>query len=391
MSRRTFVALALLAPLVLFLLVNFVGPIAFLLARGVEDREVAQAWPRTAVALREWKGAGLPDESVVAVFAAELQTSQISGALSAAANRLNYDTSGWRTLLFRTAQALPPPHARSLEGLRDLDPRWGERETWLAIKRAAGPHTSFYLLAALDRRLAPQGTVVRTSQQQAVFIDVFTRTFGISAAVTALCILLGYPVAYLLAQLSQRVANMLMIFILLPFWTSVLVRTTAWMVLLQNHGVVNDLLMNAGLIARPLQLIYNRTGVYIAMTHVLLPYFVLPLYSVMKGIPSTTVRAALSLGASPTRAFLKVYLPQTLPGVTSGALIVFILALGYYITPALVGGAGDQMISYFIAFYTNQSLNWGMAAALSLLLLVMTLALVTLYGRIAGAREIALR
>lgn len=391
MSRRTLTALALLAPLVLFLAVNFLGPLALLLERGVEEREVPQAWPRTAAALREWDGTGLPAEHVVADFVRELAASQASGKLSAAANRMNHDTAGWRTLLIRTARALPLPDTPCIDALSRIDAAWGERETWIAIKRAAGPHTSFYLLASLDRRLDADGRVVRTAPQQAVFIDVFARTFAISAAVTVLCVLVGYPVAYVIAGAPERVTNLLLILILLPLWTSVLVRTSAWMVLLQNQGIVNELLLGSGLTSRALQLIYNRSGVYIAMTHVLLPYFVLPLYGVMKAVPAATVRAALSLGATPLRTFWKVYFPQTLPGVTAGALIVFVLALGYYVTPALVGGASDQMISYFIAFYTNQSLNWGMAAALSIVLLAATSLLVAVYARIVSAREVALR
>jgi len=195
---------------------------------------------------------------------------------------------------------------------------------------------------------------------------------------------LAYPVAYLLATVPARIGNLLMILVLLPFWTSVLVRTTAWMVLLQREGIVNGILRRAGIISDPLQLIHNRTGVYIAMTYVLLPFMVLPLYGVMKGVSPLAVRAALSLGASPFAAFRRVYLPQTLPGITAGCLLVFILAIGYYITPALVGGADDQLISYFIAFYTNQTLNWGMAAALGLVLLAVTLILYGVYTKLAG-------
>jgi putative spermidine/putrescine transport system permease protein len=157
--------------------------------------------------------------------------------------------------------------------------------------------------------------------------------------------------------------------VLLPFWTSTLVRTTAWVVLLQTNGVVNNLIQWLGLANGPLPLLYNRMGVYIAMTHVLLPFLILPLYGVMRGIRPEAMRAALSLGAHPAKAFLRVYLPQTLPGVAAGAAIVFALALGYYLTPALVGGGSDQLVGASIAFYTNESLNWGMAAALSLLLL----------------------
>ena len=391
-SSRNLGAFALIAPLVVALLLNFLGPIAVLLARGFQERELPPAWPKTTAALRHWSGTGLPDEDMVTTLVDELKSSQTSGTLSSVANRLNYDLPGLRTLLFNTARALPlPAGTAALQSLRRMDGRWGERATWAAMKHATGPGTSFYLLAALDRRMDADGKLISAPAAQAVFIDVFGRTFAVSAIVTLLCVALGYPVAYLLADLPPRLANPLLILVLLPFWTSVLVRSMAWMVLLQDQGILNHLLMRLGVIARPLQLIYNRIGVCIAMTHVLLPYFLLPLYAVMRRIPPATIRAAQSLGANPGRAFWTVYFPQTLPGVTAGALIVFILALGYYITPALLGGAGDQMISYFIAYYTDQVLNWGMAASLSLVLLAATLVLVTLYGRAAGARQLTLR
>jgi putative spermidine/putrescine transport system permease protein len=390
--RRTWLAIALIAPLAVLLLLNFFVPIGLLLTRGITEHEVPDAWPRTVAELREWSGAGLPDQRIVGAFLSELEASNASGKLSAAANRLNYDLPGSRSLIFQTAAALPATTGEdALAALTAIDARWGERKTWAAIQHAAGPYTSFYLLATLDLRLDADGNIARTPPDQAVFVSVFARTFWISAVVVALCALLGYPLAYVMARLPDRYANPLLILVLLPFWTSVLVRTTAWMVLLQDRGLVNDLLSHLGVISRPLELIYNRAGVYIAMTHVLLPYFVLPLYGVMKRVPPFTMRAALSLGATPLQAFWRVYFPQTRPGVAAGALIVFILSLGYYITPALVGGAADQMISYFIAFYTNQSLNWGMAAALSLVLLLATVLLLLVYWRVAGRRELAMR
>lgn len=385
-------AVLLIAPLAIFLLASFFTPIALLLVRGFTDHEVRDAWPATARALSEWDGTGLPDSRVVTTFVEELAASSRKATLSAAANRLNHASPGWRTLLARTTDALPlPADVAPIAALTAIDARWGERETWATIKGASGKFTSFYLLASLDRHVDADGRLVRSPDEQAVFVDVFARTFWISATVAALCALLGYPLAYVLASLPDRIAHPLLVLVLLPFWTSVLVRTTAWMVLLQDRGLVNGVLLDLGLISEPLQLIYNRTGVYIALTHVLLPYFVLPLYAVMKRIPPVTMRAALSLGATPMQAFWRVYFMQTLPGAAAGALMVFILALGYYITPALVGGPGDQMISYFIAFYTNQSLNWGMAAALSLLLLVTTLLLLVICGRVTGRRELALR
>lgn len=390
--RRAWIAVAMIAPLATFLLLNFFAPIGLMLTRAITEREVPAAWPTTAAAMREWQGKGLPDERIVRRFVDELAASNAGGKLTAAANRLNYDLPGARSLILHTAAALPlPASAAPLAALIEIDARWGEPRTWAAIRHAVGPHTSFYLLATLDLRLDANDEISRMPAKRAVFVDVFARTFWISGVVAVLCAVLGYPLAYVMARLPKRYANPLLILVLLPFWTSVVVRTTAWMVLLQDGGFINGLLMKLGLIAEPLQLIYNRTGVYVAMTHVLLPYFVLPLYGVMKRVPPFTMRAALSLGATPLQAFWRVYFPQTRPGVAAGALIVFILSLGYYVTPALVGGADDQMVSYFIAYYTNQSLNWGMAAALSLVLLLTTLLLLLVHWRIAGRRELAMR
>jgi putative spermidine/putrescine transport system permease protein len=219
---------------------------------------------------------------------------------------------------------------------------------------------------------------------------VFLRTFWMSFVVTVVCLALGFPIAYLLANLPVRISNLLMILVLLPFWTSLLVRTAAWVVVLQREGPVNELLQWIGLIDEPLQLVFNRTGVYIAMSHILLPFMILPLYSVMKSIPPVYVRAAASLGANPVVAFLRVYLPQTVPGIGAGCLLVFILAMGYYITPALVGGPKDQMASYFIAFFTNNTINWGMASALGAVLLTATLLLYAVYSRLLGMDKVRL-
>ena len=178
-----------------------------------------------------------------------------------------------------------------------------------------------------------------------------------------------------------------MIVVLIPFWTALLVRTTAWIVLLQNEGVVNDLGLFLGLWSERVQLIHNRLGVYVAMSHILLPFMVLPLYAIMRRIPPGLMRAAKSLGANPLVAFIEVYWPQTRHGVGAGALFVYILAVGFYVTPALVGGAGDQMISWFIAFYASESLNWGAAAALSAMLLIFKGALYCVVNVAFGLRK----
>ncbi|MDT9600324.1 ABC transporter permease [Sphingosinicella rhizophila] len=361
---------ALVAPLLLFLIGSFIVPVLMMLARGVTDQELRTNWPQTTALLGQWDGRTLPDDATARTAAREILASRRAGTLNLVANRLNYDVVGSRTLLYQTADRLQAgAPVRSVADLADIDERWGDRAIWAAIRHAAGPTTSFYFWAALDRRVDVDDNVVQVAPEQAVFVDILLRTFKISAVVALLCALLGYPLAYLLSTLPPRKANPLLILVLLPFWTSALVRTTAWVVLLQTNGLINDMLQRIGLIDAPLALIYNRLGVYIAMTHVLLPFLVLPLYGVMRGISPSAMKAASSLGAGPVRAFLKVYLPQTLPGLAAGMIIVFTLSLGYYITPALVGGGADQMISTAIAFYTNQSLNWGMAAALSMLLL----------------------
>ncbi len=384
-------AAALVAPLLLFLLLTFIAPIAAMLWRAAADPEVGPVLPRTLSALEDWDRGAPPGEAAFAALVEDLREARASGALPGAATRLNYDVNGFRSLLFGTARRLPAELADpARETLIAIDPKWGERETWAAIDRARGPLTDFYLLGALDLRRDADGGVVQAPAEQAIFRAVLGRTLWISGMVTLACLALGYPLAYLLASLKQGAANLMLIAVLLPFWTSLLVRTTAWVVLLQREGVVNAALLGAGAIDEPLPMIFNRFAVYVAMTHILLPFMVLPLYSVMKGVPDNLTRAALSLGASPWAAFRRVYLPLTLPGVGAGCLIVFIQALGYYITPALVGGAEDQMISYFIAFYASRTINWGMAAALSLMLLAATLALYLVYSRLAGFDKLRL-
>jgi len=225
---------------------------------------------------------------------------------------------------------------------------------------------------------------------QAIFLDVLFRTLWISLLVTISTLVLGYPIAHLLASLPPRHANLLMLLVLLPFTTSILVRTTAWVVLLQTNGVLNDVMVWLGLLDERIQLIYNRFGTVLAMTHIQLPFTVLPIYSVMKGISPAHIWAARSLGAGPVYAFTRVYMPQTLPGVGAGCLLTFILSLGYYITPALVGGPLDQMISYFVALYTNRELNWGQASALGAVLLAVTMVFYAIFNRLVGIDKVKL-
>ncbi|AXE91255.1 ABC transporter permease [Paraburkholderia sp. DD10] len=383
--RASMQALLLALPLLVFLLSTFIAPIMLLLARSVQNREVPDSMPALARALDAWDGGGVPDEHTFALLAAGLKEAQQSGQLGTVARRLNFAQPEFRSLLMRTARQLPadaPPAWKTT--LVGLDDRWNSPETWRLLKRAAASPTPDYLLAAVDAQVAPQGAVGFVPDNASVYRQAFARTISISAAVTLLCLVLGYPVAWLLANLPAKSGNRLMLLVIVPFWTSLLVRTTAWYVLLQPGGVINSLLMGLGLATHPLPLIFNRAGVLIGMTHVLLPYMILAIYSVMKSVSPVYMRAAQSLGAHPFTAFVRIYVPQTLPGVGAGCFLVFVLALGYYITPALLGGAGDEMISQLIAMQTNTQLNWGLAGALSAYLVIFTAIFYFLFNRIVG-------
>jgi len=381
---------ALILPLAVFLLLTFVWPIAALLKRSVDNPEVVAAFPATSVLLRTWDGQAMPDDKTLTTFVDEVGKIKGTPVFASAAKRLNMELPGFRTLMMKTARAMPVEAGVSArEALIAADERWSEAATWQYLARNASPYTARYLLAAVDRKYDDQGNVVQADDDEAIYVNVLKRTFGMSAVVTVFCLLLGFPLAYMMATQPPRIANTLLIFVLLPFWTSILVRVAAWIVLLQSQGLVNQALMHMGITDHPLQLVFNSTGVYIAMVHILMPFMILPLYSVMKGISPTYMRAALSLGCPPFRSFWKVYFPQALPGVGAGSLLVFILCMGYYITPALLGSPKEQMASYFVAFYTNQTINWGMAAALSAILFVATLLLYMVYTRLVGHQDVA--
>src|SRR5690349_8472821 len=377
-------ALLLALPLLLFLLATFITPIGLLLARSVQNSEMPQALPKLTQAIKQWNGEGVPDEPVFAALAADLSAGSQSGALGAVARRLNFYQPEMRSLLMRAARTLPDNAPAWKPVLIGIDPRWGEHETWRILKRAAQSPTPDYLLTGVDAQVNDRGAITAVNAQSAVYLPAFARTVWISGSVTLICLVLGYGVAWRLATLPPRQSARLMLLVIIPFWTSLLVRITAWYVLLQPGGVINSLLLSSGMVSQPLPLVFNRTGVLIGMTHVLLPYMILAIYSVMKSVPPTYMRAAQSLGAHPVTAFLRIYVPQTLPGVGAGCFLVFLLALGYYITPALLGGAGDEMISQLIAMQTNTQLNWGLAGALSAYLVIFTAIFYFLFNRIVG-------
>lgn len=388
--RKKLRAMALTLPLLAFLVVFFLVPLASLLVRAVENPEVADALPRTGQALSAWDRQSPPPAAAYSAVLADLSAIQETSQVGVLARRLNSEVSGARSLIMGTYRALPPD-SQSLspemarEALVAQDARWEELPYWQAIAQNSSRWTPDYLLASVDMKRNAQGDIERVGEGEAAFSDILGRTFQISAVVTLVALLLGYPLAYWLATLSERKANLMLILVLLPFWTSVLVRIAAWIVLLQNNGLVNRFFMAIGITDAPIPLLFNRVGVVVAMVHILLPFMILPLYSVMKSVPPNYLRAAISLGSPPLAAFFRVYLPQTYPGVAAGGLLVFITCIGYYVTPALLGGPADQMLSYYVAQYTNVEVNWGMACALGSVLLTCTLVLYALYRRVSKA------
>ncbi len=383
--KKTF-AISLTLPLLVFLLAVFIVPIGALLVRAVENPEVASTLSQTVEALDQWDRASAPPDTAYAALASDLAKISEQSDAGGLARRLNSEISGARSLVTTTYRALPfdaglnPAQVKA--HMLEIDPRWGDLGYWQAIAKNGSRWTPDYLLTSVDLKRDIQGDIVKVDADSAAFSRILLRTFEISAVVTIFCLLLGYPLAYWLSTLSPRQANILMILVLVPFWTSILVRSAAWIVLLQSNGLVNRSLLELGLISDPLPLLFNRLGVIIAMVHILLPFMILPLYSVMKSVPPTYLRAAVSLGSSPLAAFFRVYVPQTFPGIGAGGLLVFILSIGYYVTPALLGGADDQMLSYYIAQYTNVTVNWGMACALGAVLLSATLVLYAIYRRV---------
>ena len=389
LRRNKLRAFLWVAPLLAFIGITFLIPILDMVFRGVENPVISQVLHRTVPLLAQWNETGeeLPSEEVFAALLADVKEGRENKTIGKVGQLLNYQEPGMSSI-FRSS----PRKFRKIEDppfkeqIIKANKKWGDIKTWQTIKQHSNRFTSAYFLAALDLRRDVSGSIVQQPTERQIYIKLFIRTLVLSTVITVLCLALGFPISYLLATLPTKTSNLLMILVLLPFWTSLLVRTSAWIALLQQEGVINDLLVWIGVVADDarLQMIHNQIGTVVAMTHILLPFMVLPLYSVMKTIPPSYMRAALSLGANPVMAFFRVYFPQTVPGIGAGGILVFIIAIGYYITPALVGGTKGTLISNFIAYHISTSLNWGLAAALGIILLGLVLALYLLYDKIVG-------
>ena len=385
---RKLKALALILPLFLFVVITFLMPLGRMAYKSVINEETIGRLELTHTALATWDGKDVPDEAAFAALAADLKAAQEKRQAGEIAKRVNYEYAGaiskFKAITRKVQSMQAGPYK---EVFVSADKVWSDPRLWRVIKDASDHYTSFYWLSSVDLRPGAEG-IERVPAEQAVFVDVYGRTFWIAGLVTVLTLILGFPVAYLLATQPTHRANLLMIFVMLPFWTSLLVRTTAWFVLLRSEGPLNDLAEM--IVNQRFEMIFTRFGTVLAMTHIQLPFTLLPIYSVMKTIPPSHVRAARSLGAGPFHAFWKVYFPQTVPGIAAGCLLTFILSLGYYITPALVGGPRDQMVSYYVAYYMNNIINFGQAAALGAVLLIITMVLYWAYNKLVGIDKMKL-
>ena len=386
-----------------------------MLLRSVDDQHINLVYPLTFKEYQKWDRKDLPPEEVYKAMYTELgsvipnvvDTEGLTKAelkrkrsqeVGKALTRMNYSKSGWKSMIKKTRRAILKQIKKGeipesyKETMIEIHKGWGDQLYWRSMAQMLEPRTAIYYWNAVDRTYDIEKNVVMQEENRRMYIKTWWKTLKVSIYVTVYCLILGFPVAHLLANLPLRYSNLLMIFVLLPFWTSLLVRTTAWIVMLQQNGVINGVLVWLGILSDDgrIQMVYNMTGTIIAMTQILLPFMILPLYSVMKVIPKSHMRAAMNLGAKPSKAFLKVYLPQTIPGMSAGGLLVFVLAIGYFITPELVGGKDGQLIGHWIAYHLKTTLNWGLASALGALLLGAMLILYWVYNKIVGIDNIKL-
>ena len=385
-------ALMLTLPLVVFLLISFVLPIGQMLYRSFHNPTGSNVMPNFAQAIKDWNAEeGIPSDDIVKIFVEDMafarKNREVGKTIGNLATRVNYEIPGSRSLFTKTARrAGKITEGPYFDALVKIDKRWDNPNIWRTLQRVTQDYTIAFYLAATDRKFDETGSIVQADKLYRIYLPILWKTIWMSALITVLCFIIAYPVSYLLSTLPLRTSNLLMILVLLPFWTSLLVRTSAWIAMLQKSGIINNILVYLNIIADEsrIQMIYNITGTVIAMVHILLPFMILPLYSVMKTIPPSYMRAARSMGASGTYAFTRVYFPQTIPGIAAGTLLVFILAIGYYITPALVGGTDGLLISNLIADHIKRTLNWSLGAALGTILLVVVLVFYWIYNKLVG-------
>lgn len=374
-NRRAAVRAALPAvPLLVFLTCFLLLPLLLIFHTAIADREIADNLPRTVEALRDWQGDRQPPVETYAVFLREIGEADQRGSLRSLGRRVGYQLDRGMSVLqkaSRVARASTDLDAEAAwQTLIKADPAFGGAGFWSIVKDHGNPYSTFYLKWAAGFQTKIDKDGLASKEVGYDFRLFYLRTIVISLVVTALTLVVGYPLAYVIASSRGWIGGLMLFCILLPFWTSLLVRTMSWIVVLQTNGVLNGVLTGLGAVTEPVTWLYTRTATILVMFQIQLPFTVLPMLGVMQAIPASHVRAARSLGAGPLQAHFNVYFPQAIPGIAAGGLLTFVLCLGFYLTPALVGGSSDQMISFFIARFTNEELNWGLASALSTLLVL---------------------
>ncbi|MDC0616328.1 ABC transporter permease [Candidatus Pelagibacter sp.] len=391
--RNKIKAFLLVAPLLLFLLITYIFPIGEMLTRSIDDKMITNMLPKTFKAMENWDGQELPPEEVFASFLFDYKTLVKAKTQGKLDQRLNKEKNGFNSILKKLKRKMKKfEEGNYKEQIMSVHKRFADVSYWQAIKRTAPPYTVAKYLKAVDMVIDENGDIVKVEESRRIYTQLWLRTLEVAFFVTLFCFLMGYPIAHLLATIPMKYSNLLMICVLLPFWTSLLVRTASWMILLQQQGVVNDFFVMIGLVAddnRP-EMMYNKVGTYVAMSQILLPFMVLPLYSVMKTVSPSLMRAGKSLGGTPFVSFWKIYFPLTISGIGAGSLLVFIIAAGYYITPELVGGASGKLISNSIAYHMKQTLDWSFASAMGLMLLVGVMAVYWIYNKLVGIDNIKL-
>ncbi|SVA93578.1 uncharacterized protein METZ01_LOCUS146432 [marine metagenome] len=391
--RNKLRALFLVAPLFLFLVITYLFPIGDMLFRSIDDRMITSMLPNVYKSMEQWDGKELPEEPVYAAIYEDLSFLKKNKTYGKIIARLNYEKGGFSSLIKKTVRKINKfEKGNYKEQFIKVHKRWGQIEYLRALKNTAPKYTVAKYLKGVDLLFDEDRNIIQVEESRRIHKILWIRTFNVALWVTVFCFILAYPISHLLATLPMKYSNLLMICVLLPFWTSLLVRTSSWMVLLQQQGPINDLIVMLGIAPnddRP-ELMYNVIGTFVAMTQILLPFMVLPIYSVMKTISPSLMRAGKSLGGTPFVTFRKVYFPLTVPGIGAGCLLVFIIAIGYYITPALVGGASGSLISNTIAYHMKSSLDWAFASALGTMLLVGVLTIYWIYNKLVGIDNIKL-
>ena len=386
-------AFLLVAPLLLFLLITYIFPIGEMFTRSIDDKMITNMLPKTFKSMEKWDGNELPPEEVFASFLSDYKVLVKNKTQGKLGQRLNKEKNGFNSILKKLKRKMKKfEEGNYKQQIISVHKRFADVEYWRAMKRTAPPYTAIKYLKAVDLYTDENGSIVQVEESRRIYKKLWVRTLEVALFVTIFTFLMGYPIAHLLATIPMKYSNLLMICVLLPFWTSLLVRTASWMILLQQQGVVNDFFVMIGLVAdnnRP-EMMYNKVGTYVAMSQILLPFMVLPLYSVMKTISPSLMRAGKSLGGTPFVSFWKIYFPLTISGIGAGSLLVFILAVGYYITPELVGGASGKLISNQIAYHMKQTLDWSFASAMGLMLLCGVLSIYWIYNKLVGIDNIKL-